>query len=115
MQKMIAINTISVEKGKGEEVTARFAKAKAVHTFEGFIRMEVLLNEAGEEYDEIKVCTTWEDRRFFDIWLEKRNHSKKQEAKATKAPTEPSPILGTELSMFDVKVEHLPAESSVVE
>ena len=54
MQKMVAINTIFVEKGKGQQVTARFAKAKAVHTFKGFIRMEVLLNEDGEERDEVK-------------------------------------------------------------
>lgn len=108
MQKMTAINTISVEKGKGEQVSARFAKAKAVHTFEGFIRMEVLLNESGEEHDEIKVCTTWEDQAFFEKWLESRNKTKKQEAKDS---AEPSPILGTELSMFDVKVQHLPAEN----
>lgn len=110
MQKMTAINTISVEKGKGEHVTARFAKAKAVHTFEGFIRMEVLLNESLEAHDEIKVCTTWEDRQFFDNWLENRNKTKKQESKDPN-PAEPNPILGTELSLFDVKVQRLPAEN----
>lgn len=108
MQKMIAINTIYVEKGKGEQVTARFAKAKAVHTFEGFIRMEVLLNEDNEDRDEIKVCTTWEDRQFFDSWLPSRENAKSHDAKA---PAEPSPILGNEVKTFDVKVQHLPAET----
>lgn len=110
MQKIIAINTITVEKGHGEEVTARFAKAKAVHTFEGFVRMQVLLNEANEVHDEIKVCTTWEDKRFFDHWLEVRNESKKQDAKEKeKEPAKHNPILGAELSIYDIKVEHLPA------
>lgn len=107
MQKMIAINTIFVEKGKGEQVTARFAKAKTVHTFEGFIRMEVLLNEDSEDRDEIKVCTTWEDRQFFDNWLHSRENAKAHDAKA---PTGPSPIVGNEVQTFDVKVQHLPAE-----
>ncbi|PIC89069.1 hypothetical protein CSV71_11875 [Sporosarcina sp. P21c] len=108
MQKIIAINTIFVEKGKGEQVTARFAKAKTVHTFEGFIRMEVLLNEEGEDHDEIKVCTTWEDRQFFDKWLHSRENAK---AHDTEAPKEPSPIVGNEVKTFDVKVQHLPAET----
>ena len=107
MQKMVAINTIFVEKGKGQQVTARFAKAKAVHTFKGFIRMEVLLNENGEERDEVKVCTTWEDQQFFDSWLASRENAK---AHVGEAPAEPSPILGNEMSMFDVKVQHLPIE-----
>ncbi|PID22011.1 hypothetical protein CSV61_07295 [Sporosarcina sp. P3] len=104
MQKIIAVNTIYVEKGKGEQVTTRFAKAKAVHTFEGFIRMEVLLNENNDDHDEIKVCTTWEDRQFFDRWLHSRENAKTHDAKA---PAEPSPILGNEVKIFDVKVQHL--------
>ncbi|ARK22352.1 hypothetical protein CSV69_08120 [Sporosarcina sp. P26b] len=107
MQKMVAINTIYVEKGKGEQITARFAKAKSVHTFEGFIRMEVLLSEEGEERDEVKVCTTWEDRQFFDKWLHSRENAKAHDAKA---PQGPSSILGNEVKTFDVKVQHLPIE-----
>lgn len=34
----------------------------------GFIRME-LLTEAGEEHDELKVCTTWESREAFEGWV----------------------------------------------
>ncbi|GKV66104.1 MULTISPECIES: antibiotic biosynthesis monooxygenase [Sporosarcina] len=109
MQKMTAINTIFVEKGKGEEITSRFLKAKAVHTFEGFIRMEVLLGEEVEDRDEVKVCTTWEDRKYFDSWLHSRENAKSHDAKAPSA--EKSPILGNELTIFDVKVQHLPAET----
>ncbi|AXI01225.1 hypothetical protein DV702_00455 [Sporosarcina sp. PTS2304] len=105
---MTAINTIFVEKGKGEQITSRFAKAKAVHTFEGFIRMEVLLSEEHEERDEVKVCTTWEDRKFFDDWLHSRENVS---AHNSKASSEPSPILGNEVTTFAVKVQHLPAET----
>lgn len=111
MQKMVAINTIYVEKGKGEQITARFAKAKSVHTFEGFIRMEVLLNGEGEEHDEVRVCTTWEDREFFDKWLSSRQNAKAHDAKA---PEGPSPILGNKLMTFDVKVQHAPAETAEI-
>ncbi|WP_301107891.1 antibiotic biosynthesis monooxygenase [Sporosarcina sp.] len=109
MQKMTAINTIFVEKGKGEQITARFEKAKAVHTFEGFIRMEVLLSEDAEDRDEVKVCTTWEDRKYFDNWLHSRENEKSHNAKSPSA--EKSPILGNELTTFAVKVQHLPAEA----
>lgn len=110
MQMMTAVNTIFVEKGKGEQVTARFAKAKAVHTFEGFIRMEVLLKNDAEDCDEVKVCTTWEDREFFDNWLRSRANEKAH-AEERPASAEKSPILGNELTTYDVKVQHLPAVS----
>ncbi|MEV9640714.1 antibiotic biosynthesis monooxygenase [Mammaliicoccus sciuri] len=112
MQMMTAVNTIFVEKGKGEQVTARFQRAKTVHTFEGFIRMEVLLKQDAEDQDEVKVCTTWEDEKYFQNWLNSRENAKSHESKAPS--TEPSPILGNKLTKFAVKVQHLPAEISEV-
>lgn len=43
MKEITVANVVNVEKGKGEEVAERFSKPKAVHTFPGFIRMEVWL------------------------------------------------------------------------
>ena len=107
---MVAVNTIRIQKGKGEEVASRFAQPKSVHTFEGFIRMEVWMKEDSPEYDELKVCTTWEERRFFDNWLESRESQKAHgSGNGRPASSEPSPILGNELTTFTVKAQHLPA------
>lgn len=105
----MAVNTIQIKKGKADEIIGRFAVPKSVHTFEGFILMEVLKKENSPEYDEIKVCTTWEDRSYFDKWLESRAaqkaHGQKNEQK-----TEDSPIIGSELTTFEVAVQHKPAK-----
>src|SRR5690606_20423980 len=112
MQMMTAVNTIQIKKGKGGEVANRFAIPKSVHTFEGFVRMEVWMKENVAEYDELKVCTTWEDRQFFDRWLDSRESGKAHgKGREQSAEAEESPILGSELTTFIVKVQHLPALS----
>lgn len=107
MQKMTAVNTIFVKKGMGPMIIERFKQPKAVHTFEGFIRMEVLLKNDSEEHDEVKVCTTWEDKQYFENWLNSRESKKSHDKKGYEA-NEESPILGNELTTFNVYVQHLP-------
>ena len=114
MSQMTAVNVIRIEKGKGEEVAQRFAKPKSVHTFPGFVRMEVWMKDDVEDHDELHVCTTWEDEKDFQNWREKRAVEKahalaEKEKNATGEPEE-NPILGTELSTFKTMVQHLPAE-----
>lgn len=109
MQMMTAVNTIRIEKGRGEEVASRFAVAKSVHTFKGFIRMEVWMKEDSPEYDELKICTTWEDHSYFDNWLKSRQAEKAHGGGRSKESEGNSPILGSELTTFAVKVQHLPA------
>lgn len=107
---IVAVNTIRIQKGRGEEVASRFAQPKSVHTFEGFIRMEVWMKEDSPEYDELKVCTTWQERHFFDNWLESRESQKVHGSKNGRPDTtENSPILGNELTIFKVTAQHLPA------
>lgn len=65
---IVAINTIKVKSGHVAEVAERFKNPKGVQHAPGFIRME-LLTESLEEHDELKVCTTWEDRAAFDGWV----------------------------------------------
>lgn len=95
-------------KGKVDEILARFQTAKSVQTFEGFILMEVLKKEDCAEYDELKICTKWEDSKFFDLWLESRA-SQKAHAKKSEEKVEESPIISSELTTFEVAIEHLPA------
>jgi len=65
---IVAINTIRIQSGHVGEVAERFKNPKGVQNAPGFVRME-LLTEALEEYDELKVCTTWENREAFDGWV----------------------------------------------
>ncbi|WP_020006550.1 antibiotic biosynthesis monooxygenase [Salinicoccus albus] len=106
-----AVNTLRIKKGRADEVKERFAEPKAVHTFEGFVFMEVLVKENTEEYDELQVCTTWEDHSHFEAWRASRSTQKAHETKASEAgASENSPILGAELTTLEVFVQHHPAE-----
>ncbi|AIF43070.1 antibiotic biosynthesis monooxygenase [Virgibacillus sp. SK37] len=107
---MKAVNTLRIKKGRTEEVIARFKTAKSVHTFDGFVLMEVLKKENTEEHDELQICTTWEDQSYFDAWRESRASEKAHAAnKEDQQEPEDNPILGSELSMFKVCVQHHPA------
>ncbi|MFK2827091.1 antibiotic biosynthesis monooxygenase [Bacillus sp. B190/17] len=108
MTMMKAVNTIRIKKGKADEILPRFATPKSVHTFEGFVFMEVLKKENSPEYDELQVCTTWEDHTFFEKWRESR-YAQKAHAKKEEQKPEESPILSAELTTFEVAVQHKPA------
>lgn len=110
MTMMKAVNTLRIQKGRTDEVIARFAQAKSVHTFAGFVIMEVLRKENTDEYDELQICTTWEDRAYFDAWRESRSSEKAHRAtKESKQKQTDSPILGSELTTFEVCIQHHPA------
>ncbi|MEK4028201.1 MULTISPECIES: antibiotic biosynthesis monooxygenase [Bacillaceae] len=108
MRMMKAVNTIKIKKGRAEEVLSRFARPKAVHTFEGFVLMEVLKTESLSDYDELKICTTWEDRQFFDNWVEGRGAKNAHQQSREQNP-EDSPIIGSHLITFEVIYQHKPA------
>ncbi|MCG1010525.1 antibiotic biosynthesis monooxygenase [Salinicoccus sp. ID82-1] len=103
-----AVNRISIQKGRVQEVAERFSKAKSVHTFEGFVLMEVLIKEGTEEEDVIEVCTTWEDHESFNAWRESRATQKSHGSGDSGKKPEDNPILGAELSTYEVFVQHHP-------
>ncbi|MEC2160137.1 antibiotic biosynthesis monooxygenase [Virgibacillus halodenitrificans] len=110
MTMMKAVNTLRIKKGRTEEVITRFKTAKSVHTFAGFILMEVLKKENTEEHDELQICTTWQDHSYFDAWRESRASEKAHAAKEIdKQESGDNPILGSELSTFEVCIQHHPA------
>jgi heme-degrading monooxygenase HmoA len=65
---MIAIiNRLPVKEGAAGQVVERFANSRgSVQGFPGFVSMEVLNSEAG---DEVLVITRWQDRDAFDSWV----------------------------------------------
>lgn len=113
MRQMTAVNVIRVEKGRAEEVAERFAKPKSVHTFPGFVRMEVWMKQNLEDHDELHICTTWEDEKYFEEWRKSRAndkaHGQSTQKQGTTGELKSNPILGAELSTYVTLVQHLPA------
>ncbi|MUG46679.1 antibiotic biosynthesis monooxygenase [Paenibacillus woosongensis] len=107
MVMMKAIQTIRVRKGRVNEVLSRFRTPLPVYAFEGFLLMEVLIKDNSQECDELQVCTTWEDRRYFDKWSTSRAartlHSKVRELKP-----EDCPIIGSELDTYEIAAQYEP-------
>ncbi|OXM17577.1 hypothetical protein CGZ75_10520 [Paenibacillus herberti] len=85
-------NRILVKAGYAEAVLERFAKPKNVHTFEGFIRMDVLHGKLSDTEEEIRVCTTWRSKADFEAWASSDSfrgaHARRPES--TEAPSEQS-------------------------
>jgi len=65
---MIAvINRLPVKEGAADQVVERFANSRGhVQGFPGFVSMEVLNSEAG---DEVLVVTRWRDKDAFNSWV----------------------------------------------
>jgi heme-degrading monooxygenase HmoA len=65
---MIAIfNSLPVKEGAVDRIVERFRESRGnVQGFPGFVSMEVLKAEAG---DEVLVVTRWRDREAFDSWV----------------------------------------------
>ncbi|MBO7744506.1 antibiotic biosynthesis monooxygenase [Paenibacillus sp. MWE-103] len=126
-------NRIEVKKGFGEGVMERFRQPKMVHTFPGFVRMDVLysVNEAGN--DEIRVCTTWENEDSFQAWASSQAfrgaHGRRDEESARSAGETPSgqarggspqaneggPVIGNKVTIYQVFVSHLPESAAPAE
>jgi heme-degrading monooxygenase HmoA len=65
---MIAvINRLPVKEGAADQIVERFANSRGnVQGFPGFVSMEVLNSDAG---DEVLVITRWRDKDAFDSWV----------------------------------------------
>jgi heme-degrading monooxygenase HmoA len=65
---MIAvINRLPVKEGAADQVVERFTNSRgSVQGFPGFVSMEVLNSDAG---DEVLVITRWQDKDAFNSWV----------------------------------------------
>lgn len=64
---IVVINRLPVKEGMAGEVIQRFANSRGnVQGFPGFVSMEVLNSEVG---DEVLVLTRWRDKNAFDSWV----------------------------------------------
>lgn len=102
---LIVTNTIRIKKGHVREVAERFKQPKAIHQMPGFIRMQILITKDVEEYDELKVCTTWEHEEAFEAWTKSESFQKAHQRRPSEQQGE-SVMLGSKLSKYEVAFEH---------
>lgn len=104
------VNRLKIKKGHVEDVLERFSSPKAVHTFEGFVLMEVLERQNVEDHEELHIATTWEDEASFEKWRDSRRNAKvhDKEEKKDEGTKEESPILDFEISIYDIHYRHTP-------
>jgi len=103
---MIAvINRLPVKEGAAGQIVERFANSRGnVQGFPGFLSMEVLSSEVG---DEVLVITRWQDKDAFDSWVHsdafKRAHGRSGGADLLRGHPQ--------MSAYEIVVEREPESS----
>ncbi|WP_019243340.1 MULTISPECIES: heme oxygenase [Bacillus] len=106
---VIVTNRIRVKKGMGAVMAPNFTAPGPLDSFEGFVKVEVLLTQNLTDYDELNVNMYWENLESFTAWRNsdvfKAAH-KRPEPNSEEAKKE-SPILGSEIITYEVaSVKH---------
>lgn len=101
------INTIQIKSGFGNVLRERFKSPKSVHTFPGFIRLELLQTLQLDTHEEYQVCTTWQDKESFDAWVQsdsfRHAHAQRKESDSNGF------VIGNKITLHEVIHSHLPA------
>ncbi|MED3660707.1 heme oxygenase [Ureibacillus sp. FSL K6-8385] len=61
-------NRIKVKKGFAKKMAPRFTQPGPLLTFKGFRKVEVLVSEQFEDYDEMSVVMYWDTLEDFKAW-----------------------------------------------
>ncbi|WP_256760234.1 antibiotic biosynthesis monooxygenase [Cohnella sp. WQ 127256] len=104
---IVVKNTIQVKPGYGNVMRDRFKTPKSVHTFPGFVRMELLRTEGLEEYEEYQVCTTWENKEAFDAWVQSDSFKQAHVTRGENGNRDM--VIGNKITLHEVIVTHHPA------
>lgn len=101
---IVVTNRIRVKKGMAVRMAPGFTAPGPLDTFNGFVKVEVLVNQSPEEHDELNVNMYWESLDNFSEWRNsdafKAAH-KRPEPGSEEAQKE-SPILGSEIITYEV-------------
>ncbi|MBO2944673.1 antibiotic biosynthesis monooxygenase [Paenibacillus sp. F411] len=102
---LVVTNTIKVTPGYGKELSQRFAQNKGVQNMPGFIRLEVW-HEAkeGQDYEELKVCTVWENEDAFKGWTSSESFRQAHRGGGSEH------MLGASLNKYELLVSHPPVQ-----
>lgn len=101
---IIVANKIKVKKGMGAVMAPGFTAPGPLDTTEGFVKVEVLLTQNLNDYDELNVNMYWENLDNFTAWRNsdafKAAH--KRPEPSSDAAKKESPIIGSELVTYEI-------------
>ncbi len=107
-----AVNKMKIKEGRAQEVIERFKKSKSIHTFDGFLFMEVIEKINTSEFDEVEICTTWSDKSSFDAWQNSTSFVKAHKPIEERDKRgEDNPILESGVDFYAVHIQHEPEYS----
>ncbi|AST91364.1 heme oxygenase [Sutcliffiella cohnii] len=98
---IVVTNRIKTKKGFAKKLAPNFTKEGPLQEMEGFIKVEVLVAENFEEYDELSVNMHWESHAHFMEW---RNSDifKQAHNRPKNADDGESPMLGSQIVVAEV-------------
>lgn len=101
---IIVNNTSQIVKGQASLLVDRFDKVGKVENMEGFLGLEVLLNEKPADYDEVTVSTRWNSKKDFQNWTRSEAFRESHSHRDGK----PEYILSNTISFHEVKIVRNP-------
>ncbi|MBT2293730.1 heme oxygenase [Paenibacillus albidus] len=101
---IIVNNTSQISKGQASLLINRFDKVGKVEEMEGFLGLEVLLNEKPAEYDEVTISTRWNSKEAFQGWTRSEAFRESHSHKGGM----PEYILSNAISFHEVKIVRHP-------
>ncbi|WP_400164414.1 heme oxygenase [Brevibacillus sp. TJ4] len=99
---VVVTNRIRVKKGMGQAMAGRFTAPGPLDSFQGFVKVEVLLRQNLDDHDEVNVNMYWESLADFTVWRESDAFREAHKRPEPGAEPKESPILGSELVTYDV-------------
>ncbi|KYD27066.1 Heme-degrading monooxygenase IsdG [Geobacillus sp. B4113_201601] len=95
----LVANEIRVKKGFASQLVKRFEERKGIEKAPGFVRLDILVNEQPNNYDEVRVCTMWETKDAFIGWTKSEAFRKAHDQRG-KAPLDY--VLGNQMYAYEV-------------
>ena len=93
-------NHFQIKKGFAERMASAFTSQKELTEFDGFQKVEVMINRQVEEYDELYVQMYWDSLTNFEAWKESDHFKKSHDRERTANPN--SPILSNRIIIAEV-------------
>ncbi|WP_163151188.1 antibiotic biosynthesis monooxygenase [Anoxybacillus sp. MB8] len=95
----VVTNAIRVKKGYAPQLVERFKERKGIEQSPGFIRLELHITQGLEDHDEVRVCTTWENKECFEAWTKSEAFRKAHEHRSKDRPDY---VLGNQMFSYEV-------------
>jgi len=102
---IIVTNTSKLTKGSAHLLVERFDKVGKVEYMDGFLGLEVLVNQSSKEFEEVTISTRWESKEAFQGWTKSEAFRESHAHGST-----PDYIIENKISFYDVKIVRDPIQ-----